>query len=119
MANAATSEATKAIQAPAPPSVMSNDAGKQWQATYSKALAQAKLDTPDNEPAQRAAALKAANALLAIPAPANANDIAKLDKWQVLLREDRVVDGVPTRVCVTSDGRKYAFPIPAPTNGGK
>jgi hypothetical protein len=56
-------------------------------------------------------ALKSANALLAVPAPASADEIAKLQEWQVLLREDRSIKGVPTRVCVTVDGRKYTFPI--------
>jgi len=97
---------------PNPPAHMSDKAQKQWTATYIKALAQAKLDSPDNERAQRIAALKAANALLAVPAPTSAADIDKLDDWQVILREDRTAkDGTKMRVCVTADGRKYAFPI--------
>jgi hypothetical protein len=90
---------------------MSDKASKQWAAAYTKAFAQAKLDYPDNESAQRTVALKSANALLAVPAPTSADEIAKLQEWQVLLREDRTIKSVPTRVCVTVDGRKYAFPI--------
>jgi hypothetical protein len=96
---------------PAPPSFMSDKAGKNWQATYAAALTQAKINNPDNERAQRGAALKAANALLAVPAPTSAEDIAKLEPWQVLLREDRLVNDKPHRICVTSDGRKYRHPI--------
>jgi hypothetical protein len=92
---------------------MSDKAAKQWAAAYTKALAQARLDYPDNASAQRTAALKAANALLAVPAPTSAAEIAKLEEWQVLLREDRIVNGVSTRICVTADGRKFSFPIPA------
>lgn len=98
---------------PVAPQHMSDKAAKQWTAAYNKALAQAKIDYPENESAQRTVALKAANALLAVPAPQSADDIAKLQEWQVVLREDRVVKDVPTRVCVTTDGRKYSFPIPA------
>ena len=104
--------ATTAV-VPNAPEHMSDRAGRQWQAAYTKALAQAKLDYPDNESAQRAVALKAANTLLAVPAPTSADEIAKLQEWQVLLREDRVIKDVLTRVCVTVDGRKYAFPIPS------
>ena len=103
--------ATATVTAPAAPSFMSTKAANQWQATYVKALAQAKLDSPDNERAQRVAALKAANALLSIPAPKSAADIDKLEAWQTVMSETRTVDGVQTRVCVTSDGRKYSFPV--------
>jgi hypothetical protein len=96
---------------PNAPEHMSDKAAKQWAAAYTKAFTQAKLDYPDNESAQRTVALKSANALLAVPAPTSADEIAKLQEWQVLLREDRTIKNVPTRVCVTVDGRKYAFPI--------
>jgi membrane-bound lytic murein transglycosylase B len=98
---------------PSAPACMSSKAQKQWQAAYEKALAQAKLDSPDNPSAQNAAALKAANALLAVPAPTCHADIDKLEDWQKILDETRVIKSVPHRVCVTTDGRKYAFPIPA------
>ena len=92
---------------PEAPKHLSDAAAKQWQDTYAKALAQAKLDIPDNERAQRIAALKRANAMLAVPAPQSAADIDKLEDWQCMKRETR--DGV--RVCVTTDGRKYSFPV--------
>ncbi len=100
---------------PDAPAHMSDKAKAQYQSTYSKALAQARLDYPDNEASQRRAALKAANALLAVPAPDSAAAIDKLDEWQVITRETRERKGVTTRVCVTTDGRKYAFPIPTPS----
>lgn len=84
----------------------------QWQKKYSNALAQAKLDSPDNERAQRVAALKAANSMLAVPAPKSAADIDALEEWQVMRGTRRTVDG--NRVCITSDGRKYGFPVPPP-----
>jgi broad specificity phosphatase PhoE len=110
MASTDTSKVTVIV--PDAPAHLSDKAAKQWAATYTKALAQAKIDTPDNDSAQRTAALKAANALLAVPAPTSATDIDALDDWQFLLRETRTVKDVETRVCVTTDGRKYSFPVP-------
>lgn len=98
---------------PAPPAHMSESAAAQWTATYSKALKQAQNDLPGKESAQRAAALKAANALLAVPAPTSAAEIDKLEPWQVLVRETRTIKGVVKRVCVTTDGRKHSFPVEA------
>ncbi|MHB1673780.1 MAG: hypothetical protein ACYCSP_05965 [Acidobacteriaceae bacterium] len=98
---------------PAPPAHMSTDAAKQWTAAYTKALKQAQADMPNNVSGQRAAALKAANALLAVPAPTSATEIDTLEPWQVLVRETRTVKGVPMRVCITADGRKYSFPVEA------
>lgn len=92
---------------PAAPSYLPIAQQKQWQATYAKALQQAQIDTPGNDRAQRAAATKAANAMLAVPAPQSAADIDKLAGWQVLQRGTR--DG--SRFCVTTDGRKYSFPV--------
>lgn len=108
--------------APVAPAHLSPKAAAQWTASYQKAHAQAKIDHPENERAQRTAALKVANALLAVPAPTDAAAIDKLEEWQVLSRETRNIKGVPTRVCVTTDGRKYAFPLtgvkaPAPPVG--
>lgn len=103
---------------PAPPPHLSAKAAKQWTKLYTEALAQAKLNTPDNERAQRIFALKTANALLAVPAPSSIADVDKLEPWQKLLDEKRLIKGVTTRVCVTSDGRKYAFPIEQGADSG-
>ena len=94
---------------PAAPSYLPDAQQKQWQAAYAKALKQAQIDTPNNERAQRAAATKAANAMLAVSAPQSAADIDKLADWQVIQRGTRG----DTRFCVTADGRKYSFPIKA------
>lgn len=102
-------EAPKA-SVPDAPSHLPEKVAAQWKAAFAKALAQARLDTPNNERAQRVAALKAANAMLAIPAPASAADIDKLEDWQVVKRGTRTVGGVEESFCVTSDGRKYCFP---------
>jgi hypothetical protein len=102
-----------AINAPTAPDHLSPAYQKKWLATYSARLTQAKVDFPDNESAQRTTALKAANALLAVPAPTSAAEIDKLDEWQVIDRKTIVVKGISTRVCVTADGRKYSFEIPA------
>ena len=99
---------------PNAPAYLPEKAQKQWTAAYAKALAQARIDYPDNASAQTSTARKAANALLAVSAPASPDEIDKLEDWQVILRETRAVKGAQTRVCVTTDGRKYAFPIPAP-----
>ncbi len=98
---------------PNPPTYLSTSGQKRWSATYQKALAQAKLDLPRNESAQRAAALKAANALLVVPAPTSAAEIDTLEEWQVMKRETRVIKGEVIRICVTTDGRKYKFPVVA------
>jgi hypothetical protein len=97
---------------PDAPAHLSDKAAKQWAASYTKALAQAKIDTPDNDSAQRIAALKAANALLAVPAPTSAADIDALEGWQFLMRGTRTTNGVDTRFVVTTDGRKYSFEVP-------
>jgi hypothetical protein len=110
------SKTAPAVVTPAPPAHLSETAQKQWTALYTKALAQAKLDYPDNPGAQRTAALRAANAILAVPAPTCAADIDKLEPWQVLLRSTRTVKGVQVSLCVTTDGRKYSFPIAAPVD---
>jgi hypothetical protein len=108
---AATPSTAPAVVTPDPPAHLSEAAKKQWTSLYVKALAQAQRDSPDNERAQRTAALKAANTMLAVTPPTDAAGIAALEPWQVLLRSDRVVKGVNTRVCVTVDGRKYSFPV--------
>lgn len=110
----ATKTATSAdATRPNAPKHMSPSAKKRWEAKYDATLEQAKLDYPENDRAQRNAAHKAANTLLSVPAPDSAAAIDKLEGWQVKLRETRMVEGVSTRVCVTSDGRKYSFEIPA------
>jgi hypothetical protein len=91
---------------PAAPAYLSESAAKQWRDTYGKALDQAKIGSPDNERAQRVTATKAANAMLAVPAPQSAADILALAPWQTLKLETK--DGVVS--CVTTDGRKYSFP---------
>src|SRR5690348_12378461 len=102
---------------PAAPAYLPSEAAAQWRDAYQKALAQAKINTPDNESSQRAAALKSANALLSVSAPKSASDVDKLAPWQVLVRETRVVKktGEQVRVCVTVDGRKYSFPLETST----
>ena len=110
----ATASTATAVVTPNPPAHLSDTAKQQWTQLYVKALAQAPRDSPDNERAQRTFALKAANQMLAVTPPTDAAGIAALEPWQVLMRGDRVVNSVPTRVCVTTDGRKYSFPIVAP-----
>lgn len=94
---------------PAAPKHLPEDVQKKWQGEYSKALAAAKNDTNDAK-AQHRAATKAANRLLAVPEPKSAADIDALEDWQVLKRFTK--DGKTS--CVTSDGRKYSFPVAAP-----
>jgi hypothetical protein len=109
---------TKAIDPtiPAPPAFLSAKTANVWRTSYAAALAQAKVDLPGNERAQRIAALKAANKLFSVPAPTSAADVDKLEPWQKLKDVTVVIDGVATRVCVTSDGRKYSFAIDAATD---
>jgi|GEM_PF-3775820 len=98
---------------PAAPAHLPESAKKQWRAGFAKAFELAKRDNPEDTNAQRSAATKSANAMLAIPEPKSAADIDALEEWQVMpkTRETRDVEGVSTRVCVTSDGRKYSFPV--------
>lgn len=101
---------------PDAPKYLPADVRAQWQATYDKAYGQAKLDSPDNERAQRIAALKTANAMLVVPPPKSAADIDALARWQLVKpAETRPINGVQMRVCVTADGRKYMFPVTAAT----
>lgn len=103
---------TVAQDIPDAPAHLDTKASKQWQSAYAKALDQAKLDYPEDASAQRRAATKAANALLAVTAPTSAKEIDALADWQVLTRDTRTAaDGSQTRVCVTADGRKYSFPV--------
>lgn len=101
------------VTIPDAPKHLDDKAKKQWQDRYAKALAQAQIDYPENESAQRSAANKEANKMLAVPAPESADDIDNLEDWQVLVRETRTdaKTGAQTRHCVTTDGRKYAHPI--------
>lgn len=110
----ANSSTAPAVVTPAPPAHLPAAAQQKWTAAYTRALAQAKLDQPENLRAQRTFALKSANAMLAVPAPTSAAEIDALESWQVLLRATRVINDVQVRVCVTSDGRKYKFPVLAP-----
>jgi hypothetical protein len=103
-----------AVVTPAPPAHLSAAAKLQWKGLYLKALAQAQVDQPGNERAQRVIALKAANALLSVPAPKTAADIDALEPWQVLLRGTRQEKGEQVKFCVTTDGRKYKFPFEEP-----
>lgn len=93
---------------PSAPSHLSLKAQKEWSASYQKALVQAKNNFPEDESRQRAAAFCAANAMLDVPAPQSAAGIDALEDWQVILRGTRGGN----RFCVTSDGKKYSFPIP-------
>jgi hypothetical protein len=111
---ASTPSTATAVVTPDPPAHLSDAAKKQWTSLYVKALGQAQRDSPDNERAQRTFALKSANQMLSVTPPTDAAGIAALQPWQVLLRSDRIVGGVRTRICVTTDGRKYSFPIDAP-----
>jgi len=109
------SKTAAAVVTPAAPAHLPAAVQQQWTAAYTKALAQATLDYPDNDRAQRGAALKAANAMLAVPAPQSAAEIDALESWQVLHRFTRTSEsGAATRHCVTADGRKYSHPIPEP-----
>jgi len=111
VATASPSSMASAVVTPAPPANLSAAAKIVWSITYVKALAQAKLDHPDNPRAQSMVALKAANALLAVPPPTSAAEIDALEPWQVLQRGTRIINGALTAVCVTTDGRKYSFPV--------
>lgn len=100
-----------AVIVPEAPKHLSGKAKKQWQDSYTKAHQQAQIDYPEDASAHRRAATKAANAMLAVPAPKSAKEIDQLEDWQVLSRAERVIDDIPHKVCVTTDGRKYALPI--------
>jgi hypothetical protein len=99
---------------PAAPAYLTEAAAAKWQESYRAAYAQAKIATPDNERAQRVAALKAANSMLAVPAPKSAADIDSLEEWQVHAKGTRVHKGVEHKFCVTTDGRKYSYPTAEP-----
>ena len=101
-------------EVPAAPKHLDEKAAKQWQDAFAKAHAQAKINHPEDQSAQRRAATQEANKMLAVPAPQSADDIDALEDWQVLVRETRTAkDGSEMRHCVTSDGRKYAHPVKA------
>lgn len=99
------------VKAPSAPGYLPEAQQQEWQATYAKAFKQAQIDTPSNDRAQRAAATKAANAILSVAAPTSAAEIDKLKAWQVIRRETVTIGKIPMRVCVTADGRKYRFPV--------
>lgn len=113
-----TTDDTQVSTIPDAPVHLTSKAARQWQADYATALNKAMIENPGDERAQRVTALKAANSMLSITPPTSAAEIDALDVWQVVkdTRKTIDVDGVQTRVCVTTDGRKYAFPI---TKNGK
>lgn len=92
---------------------------QQWNSRYDAALKQAKIDSPDDERAQHAAANKAANKMLIIPAPESHADIVNMPEWQVQQRATKVIDDVEHATVVTIDGKKYAHPIPAKPDNQK
>jgi len=108
-----TSRTAPAVITPTAPAHLPESAQQQWTGLYTRALAQAKANFPDNDRVQRSAALKAANAMLAVTPPTSAADIEDLEPWQVLHRGTRVVKGVTELMCVTSDGKRYSFPVRA------
>lgn len=98
-------------QIPNPPQNLPAEIKDKWTARYKKSLEQAKQDYPDNPSRQRQTANREANALLKIAAPQSAADIDALERWQVIQRGSRNLDGKSIRFCVTIDGRKYSFPV--------
>jgi hypothetical protein len=101
------------VSAPDAPKYLDAKTKKKWQDAWMKGFESAQRDYPDNEPAQRTAATKEANKLLAVPAPESAEEIDALESHQVIKRERRTIEDVEHAVCVTSDGRKYQFPVKA------
>jgi hypothetical protein len=101
------------VSAPDAPKYLDAKTKRKWQDAWLKAFDAAQRDYPDNEPAQRTAATKEANKLLAVPAPESAEEIDALESHQVIKRERRTIEDVEHAVCVTSDGRKYQFPVKA------
>lgn len=104
---------TPATQTPAPPANLPPEIQQKWTDLHDKALAQAKQDNGNNERGARIAAVKAANTLQRVTPPTSAAEIDALEDWQVIRRETKTIKGVATRLCVTIDGRKYAFPVDA------
>lgn len=120
-----TADAAPTITIPPAPSHMPKNVQAQWTKLYTDAYTSAIRDNPGNDRAARVAATKAANALQRVTAPTSAAEIDALADWQVIKRETKVVKGVATRLCVTVDGQKYAFPVetkaakaPAAAKGG-
>ncbi|HEX4039069.1 MAG TPA: hypothetical protein VHX37_13495 [Acidobacteriaceae bacterium] len=112
---------TTATQTPAPPANFPPEIQEKWTDLHNKAFAQAMQDNGNNERNARIAAVKAANTLHRVTPPTSAAEIDDLYDWQVIRRETKTIKGVATRLCVTIDGRKYAFPVdaPAPKKGAK
>lgn len=95
---------------PSAPTYLPKKQAAEWRKRYADALKEAQTDFPDDESQQRIVAMKEANKLLRVPAPASAAEIDKLEDHQVIKRGEKVVDGVAHVFAITSDGRKYLHP---------
>ena len=102
---------------PAPPQFpgMPKDFAGRWTVAYARAFKQAEQNHPGDETEQRAVATREANRLFAVDEPENYEQAMAIESWKVLHREPF---GNVLKV-VTIDGKKYAFPLPAPAEQEK
>ena len=101
--------ATEEINIPEAPKCLPAKQQDEWKKSYEKAFRQALRDYPENDTQQRQFAMREANRLLSVPEPKSHEEASALPAHQVMLREE--VEG-ELRI-VTTDGKKYAFPVPA------
>jgi hypothetical protein len=102
--------AAEEINIPEAPQCLPKKERAEWAELYAKAFRQAQRNFPEDEAAQRQAALREANRMLQVPEPKSHEEALALPAHQVLLSE--VVDG-ELRI-VTTDAKRYKFPVPDP-----
>lgn len=81
-----------------------------WRKAYADAFEQAQIDHEGDVSMQRAVATREANKVLRVPKISSFDDAMALDDHHVVKREES--KDKKTLLVVTSDAKKYRFPIP-------
>jgi hypothetical protein len=110
--------AEKELTIPAAPALLPPGLQKKWAEDYARAYAEAQGDQSMDESGRKQAALREANRILRVAAPASYAEAKRLADWQVIRRfeEGGVLKGV------TIDGKKFRFdapPVEEKAEGGK
>jgi len=108
--------AAEEITIPEAPKHLPASVKAEWRRAYAAAMKKAQADYPEQKTIQTQFALREANRLLQVPEPKSYKDADALPNHHVVRREVVKVDdkGNHELRLVTSDGKKYKFPAPAP-----
>jgi hypothetical protein len=101
------------IDMPKPPAHLPAEAVQLWRNSFASAYKSERDDYPAKPQRWRKAAIKAAAKAIAISQLESFEDAMKLQPWQFIYREQVTTDHGQVLKVVTSEGKKYYFPVPA------